>query len=1296
MANTYLKCKECNLVLYSHDQIMANDHYMTTHFNIHPKCLICIEKFDSFLNAVQHVCRMHFTTLYPCLYCYRLFNNSGERTAHNIRSHNIQVGGQLIWREVESAFNRRVVTFRLDFEPNFILSYEQLFAHAFPSLAQLLSQQLRNRRLLRFSITCMSNYSQLNAMGVLINPTIIPMTTESHILYYSLSLSKIKRILRKKGKELQSRHENLTLASSGWILQSVQSIGLEISTIKLAGGSNMFTVKLDPYVQSCVINVSSNKKDNCFLLAASMAFCPKSILHDEHRRYSWAVQYCKHFFNVKNLSFPMLVNKISKFEQLNKYRYTFNVYVYQPKFKTFPVYKSKKGKNPAINLLMIPNGEEYHYVYINNFHKLFRRHMTKINMRCRNNYICDNCTFSFRTSTSYNSHRQICVSRKPQKFTLPLKGEQLRFQNYKHMAYKNITGYLDFESCLIPFQHESCQVCPHNEETANVCRHKTKVINTHHPCTYSLLIIDQYKNILLNKTESGPYILSLLFSTLNQFSTTLSEWKKKNINNIIMTRSDKSNYTAADRCYICKSKFSKYIPGKSKVRDHNHYTRDPISGSNYLGAAHEACNLNRISDEYVTIHVHNLMAYDGHFIVGGFHYLPKNTPISAVPKNTEQFRCIRMGKYSFVDSFQMLSASLDTLATNLQKRNHSYPIFNQTRFGHCNIQREKIFKKAAFPYEYCISLNKMQTTTVFPPISAFYSRLRGCGISQEEWEHGKEMYNLFQCKTLLEYCNLYCELDVILLAEVFTSFREISFRSFEIDPAYYISLPSYAFDVLLLSIEKTGKGDYIELIHDRTMLDMLGQALRGGSSFVANRFAKIEKAQCKKADPLDRDHSLLYLDVANLYGIAMSSLIPCHTFRWLDEREYNKIDWLMLGQQEYKEGYFIECDLAYPKKLHDSHADFPLCPEHKLISYADLSPYSRECYNLFNKGEKYTSYKLCTTLEDKKRYVIHCQALSVYLKCGMHLTKVHRVLGFQARRILLPFIRQVSKLRAQSKTPFEKMFYKAIANSSFGKSIEDVSRHLSVKIIIHGAKFDKYIRSPLYQSHVILEPSMVAIFLKKKNIYLRKPIAIGISILDLAKSHLYDCYYNYIFPRLGGAKNVSLILTDTDSVILDIRNITLRQVYTQLSALMDFSNHPETHPFYNTSRKAVPGYFKNETGGNALLEIVALKSKCYIYSVEGSEREQPVCKGIAKMARSRLTLNMYKKCLQSKNQIEMNVVNIRSNRHVLTTQSVQKVALSSSDDKRYYLPCGIHSLPYGHYRIVNKLETEELTCWKCI
>ena len=109
--------------------------------------------------------------------------------------------------------------------------------------------------------------------------------------------------------------------------------------------------------------------------------------------------------------------------------------------------------------------------------------------------------------------------------------------------------------------------------------------------------------------------------------------------------------------------------------------------------------------------------------------------------------------------------------------------------------------------------------------------------------------------------------------------------------------------------------------------------------------------------------------------------------------------------------------------------------------------------------------------------------------------------------------------------------------------------------------------------------------------------------------------------------------------------------------------------------------FKDEAAGGVIDEFVGLRAKLYSYKMlEGEESKK--CKGVKKsVIKKTITHEDYKKCLfTGKEQLrKMNI--IRSHRHEVYTEEVNKVALDRTDDKRHILEDAIHTLALEHYRI---------------
>ena len=91
------------------------------------------------------------------------------------------------------------------------------------------------------------------------------------------------------------------------------------------------------------------------------------------------------------------------------------------------------------------------------------------------------------------------------------------------------------------------------------------------------------------------------------------------------------------------------------------------------------------------------------------------------------------------------------------------------------------------------SLEKLKETKL-PPREAFYSRLNDEGISDEDYAHAQQVWKTFRMKTLQDYHDLYNEVDVLLLADVFENFRDICIEKYKLDPAHYYTAPGLAWD----------------------------------------------------------------------------------------------------------------------------------------------------------------------------------------------------------------------------------------------------------------------------------------------------------------------------------------------------------------------------------------------------------------------------------------------------------------------------------------------------------------------
>ena len=326
--------------------------------------------------------------------------------------------------------------------------------------------------------------------------------------------------------------------------------------------------------------------------------------------------------------------------------------------------------------------------------------------------------------------------------------------------------------------------------------------------------------------------------------------------------------------------------------------------------------------------------------------------------------------------------------------------------------------------------------------------------------------------------------------------------------------------------------------------------------------------------------------------------------------------------------------------------------------------------------------KLIPNLRDKKKYVLHYKNLIQYLDLGLRITRIHRGIKFEESEWLKPYIDMNTKLRTKAKNNFEKDFFKLMNNSVFGKTMENIRNRVDIELVNDRDKAKKLAAKPNFKHLNIFCEELIAIHMKKTSLTMNKPIYLGMCILDLSKTIMYDFHYNYIKLRYGD--KAKLLFTDTDSLMYEIETEDFyKDISGDVRDRFDTSDYPSNHPsgIPTGCNKKVLGMFKDEVAGECIDEFVGLRSKLYSFKMsEGKETKR--CKGVKKsVIEKSITHEDFNTCLfTGKEQLRKMDV-IRSKGHEVYTEEVNKVALSADDDKRYILGDGIHTLAWGHHRI---------------
>ena len=335
-------------------------------------------------------------------------------------------------------------------------------------------------------------------------------------------------------------------------------------------------------------------------------------------------------------------------------------------------------------------------------------------------------------------------------------------------------------------------------------------------------------------------------------------------------------------------------------------------------------------------------------------------------------------------------------------------------------------------------------------------------------------------------------------------------------------------------------------------------------------------------------------------------------FEWVEEPSRFKEDFIKNYDEDSSKGHFLEVDVEYPKNLFRFHGDLPFLPEGNKI---------KKCNNL-----------VCN-VHDKKNYVVHIRALKQALNHRLIIQKVNRVIQFNQKAWLIPYINMNTKLKKEAKNDFEKDFFKLMNNAVFGKTIENVRKHRDIKLVTT----NQLASEPNYHTTKYFSKKLMANEMKMTKVKMNKPIYLGMSISDISKT-MYKFWYDYIKPKYQRSctkqrctqDRAKLCYTDTESFIIHIKTEDFyKDIANDVEKWFDTFNYDENdnRPLPIGMNKKVIGLFKDELGGKIMKEFVGLRAKTYAYLMD-DDSEHKKAKGTKKcVIKRRLMFENYTDCL---------------------------------------------------------------------
>ena len=328
----------------------------------------------------------------------------------------------------------------------------------------------------------------------------------------------------------------------------------------------------------------------------------------------------------------------------------------------------------------------------------------------------------------------------------------------------------------------------------------------------------------------------------------------------------------------------------------------------------------------------------------------------------------------------------------------------------------------------------------------------------------------------------------------------------------------------------------LEKISDADIHLFIERGMRGGICFVSKRYSKANHEFCPDYDESKEKVYIKYLGMNNVYGKAMSEYLPYGGFKWVNvnKKTMNRV---LNKSDNSLNGFFLEVDLKCRIKVKEKM----------------LAPIQTEMKN--NHDIKVGEInKLIPNLLPKKNYIVHYRNLKYYLSKGWILTKANRILESKQGPWMKRYIDFNTKRRKEATNEADKNLFKLFNNAVYGKTMENMTKRMKIRVIITEKEFLKYASRPTYINRNIYGKNVLQFIRKKEVLKLNKALHVACAILELSKLAIHEFYYDFVMEK---CENFNLLYMDTDSFIIEVIRENFDDIMLENKEYFDLSNFPK-------------------------------------------------------------------------------------------------------------------------------------------
>ena len=518
-------------------------------------------------------------------------------------------------------------------------------------MKKMLVYELLQKKMVKCSLIVNAEFLKTNEKNEITEQVEVRIRTPASKLSNSLEIDQFRR---ESAEYINSRIDDFINNGSNWQLDEIIYSDLELGSCNSLNGSCGADVAITYQSELRKLGITSQYSTDalCFLRSVAYHFIKTKNPKQLNR-------FIKKHLNTGNLNFPLAIEDIPKFEQMNQHlKIKINILSTEDNLQFYPIYCGKSNAKNIINILLFQvytdkkeDTVTHHYSYIINLSTLLRK-TYKTNRICYQKIVfCGNCLASFATPHKLEDHIGECYTKSTQSITMPFPGnfDKVQFQNYEKTTKVNLVGYYDFEVVLQP-NTDPCSRCVKEKSNPSACPHSSVKETDHVPVAYSYIIENYAGQIVKQNTYVGEDCVEKFIDELLDMEHDLIDAMCMN-KKMIFTKADKITSQEETFCHICENKLVKkgeeIDDGERTCRDHCH-----LSGK-YLGLAHKSCNFQRTESRYVPMFAHNNSRYDMHILLSRLkprHMERIGDQIKALPLNNEVFKTLTIKSYTFLDS----------------------------------------------------------------------------------------------------------------------------------------------------------------------------------------------------------------------------------------------------------------------------------------------------------------------------------------------------------------------------------------------------------------------------------------------------------------------------------------------------------------------------------------------------------------------------------------------------------------------------------------------------------------------